>query len=256
MLAGQDAACSANRVGASVLNLGQRAAVASAVLTGIWILLMAVFPPPSAAWPLEQQARYVLNHSALWSGLMGVRTALTLVQVPLIASLVWVSAQLRPVRAIIAGLFAVLYVPFALTNNATQLALVPRLAGTVAGPGRPGELAGAFASWHMFSPTSVAYTFDVIGYGLYSLAFLLFGSALVSPPTAKALRVSGWLMLAEGVAGTLGFVGYALGQAVLEQGVLVSGVLVFLVYLALPFGLRAWARTATLEPATRQEGNA
>ncbi|HPE69715.1 MAG TPA: hypothetical protein PLF96_10375 [Thermotogota bacterium] len=78
-------------------------------------------------------------------------------------------------------------------------------------------------AWYFYNPASMAYFFDLLGYLFCGIACVLVGFPLLEKQ--GKWKWIGIFLLASGLLNGIGFLGFAVGSKLLEQGVTVGGVL-------------------------------
>jgi hypothetical protein len=137
-----------------------------------------------------------------------------------------------------------LYVVFSLYAYWTQLTVVRGLADLFVNSEDPALRTGAlstYLTWGYNGRLSAApYALDLLGYLLYSMAFLGFGLMLVREWGVDL--VSGGLLILSAIAGIVGVIGYLGRSALLENGIVLSGAFVMPAFFTLAYRFQREAR--------------
>jgi hypothetical protein len=198
------------------------AAITLLVLSFAWIISLALAPVPGTDASTSERISFLGEHEAWHIVNFGIVVPMGLVHVPLWFALAAISWPRKPaIASMIAG-FGVIYAPLTVIGYWTQLTT---LRGIVELYETEPDAAIALFELIEFSsnPWSLSYGLVVLGYGVWGLgALAVFGGLIHSQ--YRLARVTGTLFGVSGAFGVIGAIGFAAGNAMLELGVLFSGV--------------------------------
>ncbi len=219
------------------MRAGATSALAAAILTMIWLVMLLALPaPPAEATPAEE-LQFIVEHEAAHVVLYAGVFLLTLVQVPFLIALTVLSYRRRGGLALVWGALGLLYTVFSLFAYWTQLTVVRGLADLFAHSEdavlRTAAL-GGYLTWGYSGRLSAApYALDLLGYLLYSMALLGFGLMLVREWGVDP--VSGGLLILSAAAGLIGVIGYLGQNPLLENGIVLSGAFIMPAFFTLAY---------------------
>lgn len=207
---------SSEKIESHVARTGMLTAAGSVVLTAIWVVTMAVLSSSG------DTAAQLAAHPVLFEVDFAACTLLTLLQVPLLVALGATAWARRPVAALVGAGIYLTYVPLNISCYFLNGAVLPRLIH--GGP----EYAQLAAAVDINSPVSLFGALDVLGYGLLGVGWIVLATALMG--RSRLWNVTAALMIMGGAACVMGVVGLFVRSALLQQGVMVGGIVALAVY--------------------------
>jgi hypothetical protein len=201
---------------------GSWAAIILLILTIAWIVSVAFAPMPGTDANAEERITFLADHEGWHILNFAIVVPMGLVHVPLwlgLAALVW--ERRPPVAALIAA-FGLLYAPFTVIGYWTQLTTVRGIIHLY--DTNPDAAIAAFEVLDFSGePWSLSYGIVVLGYGTWGIAAIAVMAGLAGI-NYRLARVTAGLFGLSGFAGVVGAVGLVAGSAMLELGVLLSGI--------------------------------
>ena len=204
------------------------AAMVSAAAVIIWVITMVVYRVPEGA-PAEQLL--FLAAMNLAAGIPYLNACLiSLLQIPVFTGLYFLLRQTAPTAALLGGLAGIIYAVYSLAAYWEQLIMVvrlPELYRHLTDPALKSVVEQQYFLFASFQQHTPIYALDQLGYFMLALASLVLGTVL-----CRQHRGAGYALLASGLAGLAGAVGYLTAVPWLEFGCVVAGA-IYLFFLAL-----------------------
>lgn len=203
--------------------------VASALLV-TWFVLMFFTAP--FGFIVEQLAE-LAEQSTLyqWSFVNSSLVSLAFVTVMVILALFIETERPRGLPEIIGVVFLAPYALLVSVAYASQFTVFPRLLAEFSAMDR--ALARV---WYFNNPSSIPYFLDYLGYAFLSISAFAIAPRLIRGRGLQ--KATGWLLLLIGLTSLVGFIGFGVGNTVIEMILIGSGVL------SLPFAVlvAVWGR--------------
>jgi hypothetical protein len=197
------------------------------VFTVLWLVFLIA--GVASAGPLatfDQVLAHVGKLDMLFYGTYVNAALVTIFAVMLFAALYEFCRLLAPTWAGIAIAFVPIYGAMNLLVYLSQVTIVPRLVHLMGVAEHRALSAFVLRQLVQQWPDSAVFVVNNLGYAILGIPSLIFGVLLFQ--AARSLRSSGVLLALSGVASIVGFVGIALGNAVLRNGSIVGGVVFLL----------------------------
>jgi hypothetical protein len=225
---------------------GSAAAVALIILTLAWIMLLALAPAQSPGAATDERIAFLADHEGWHVANFAVVAPMGLVHVPLwlgLGALVW---SRRPALAAMTVAFGLLYAPFTVMGYWSQLTTVRGIVALA-----EQDPAAALTTFDVLAFSGELWSFSygviVLGYGVWGIAALSFFAAAFGVAD-RLTRVCSVLFGVSGMFGVVGAIGFAAENAMLELGVIFSGI-VFLPALVAAAVVLRQASTGRLDNA-------
>lgn len=206
----------------ALVRIGGIAAIAAAVLTLIWLVVMVTTTSAPAGSTDLEELRSIADHDADQIARFLPTTLVAIAYVPTwlgLGALLWAEA---PALAALGVAFGVLYPAFTATGYWMQYTVVRGLA-RLAKLDEPTARAGYEVVGFHDRPTSMSYSAVVLGYVFWSLAGVAVGIGLLSHGGGLA-TTTGSLFLVTAALMFTGAAGHVARSRILATGVLLSGV--------------------------------
>lgn len=198
-----------------------RIALIEAALTLLWVILMIANTLRSGPINTVEQAIQTTRRMDLLYYLNYINAALLTGGAMLLYAALYRFLKTDFPRLALAGaVFVPLYGALNFFAYLSQITVVPALAA---------RGSQSLAQWLQIWPQSPVALLNQAAYTLLGIASILFGIALMRKDSAT--RMAAWLLILNGIACTLGFIGVLIGNAILSLGSLIGGFL-FLVGVA------------------------
>ncbi len=198
------------------------AAVVLLVLSIAWIVSLAFAPMPGAGADTVERITFLAENEHWHIINFAIVVPMGLIHVPLwfgIGAIIW--PRLPGLAALVAA-FGIIYAPLTVIGYWSQLTTVRGIVDLY-----DTEPDAALAAFEIIEfsgePWSLAYGLVVLGYGVWGVAAIAVFGGLIGF-SYRLARVTGTLFGLSGVFGIAGAIGFASGNALIELGVLFSGV--------------------------------
>jgi len=212
--------------------------IAASALLVTWFVLMFFTAPPG--FIVEQLAK-LAEQSALyqWSFVDSSLVSLAFVVMMVILALFVETGAPKGLLEIIGVVFLAPYTLLVSIAYASQFTIFPRLLAEFSAM----EKALAKA-WYFNNPSSIPYFLDYLGYAFFAISAFAIAPRLIRGRGLQ--RATGWLLFLTGLTSFIGFIGFAVGNSVIEMILIVGGVL------SLPFAIlvAVWGRKLMLVPGS------
>ena len=140
-----------------------------------------------------------------------------------------------PEWSMVGLVFVPIYGTLNLIAYLSQITLVPALLDAASDPVMADTALLLLQQSLQLLPGSIIGFFNGLAYAILGIPSIIFGVALTKGED-RPLRISGWLLLLNGIASILGIVGYFTGSNILTQGTLLGGVIFWLALFPMTFG--------------------
>lgn len=198
------------------------AAVALLVLSISWIISLAFAPLPGSDADTAERISFLADNETWHVINFAIVVPMGLVHVPLwfgLGALIW---PRTPALAVMVAAFGLIYAPLTSIGYWSQLTTVRGIVELY--DNDPDAAIAAFEILEFSgNPWSFSYGLVVLGYGVWGVAALAVFAGLIGA-SYKLARITGGLFGLSGAFGIFGAIGFAAGSALVELGVLFSGI--------------------------------
>jgi hypothetical protein len=217
------------RVVRALSRAGARAAAVAAVLTVVWLIIMAVWPPSPGGTTAEHLEALLADdvHGSLG---FAVTLPLGLALVPVWIALAARAWRAHPVAASLTLVYGLMYAPLSTTAYWLQLTTARGVAGAYGH-----DPAAAVAAYQLFdfgTTASLTTAFDTLGYAVLGLGTM--SVAVLVWAEGRLGRLIGVMFAASGALSVAGAVGIALRWDWLGVAAIASGVPFLVAIVAVP----------------------
>jgi hypothetical protein len=143
------------------------------------------------------------------------------------AGLYSICSSSMPRRSIVGLIFVPVFGTLNLIAYLTQISLIPALLGSLSEPAAA-DAAYIFLKYTLqLLPGSVVAFFNNLAYAILGVPSMIFGWSF-STNQNRVLRISGWLLILNGIACILGFIGTIFNLDFLSLGTILGGAIFWL----------------------------
>lgn len=211
-------------------------ALITLILTTFWLILMIW--DLSNAGPLEtfeQVLGHIGKKNSIFTATYLNAGLLTIAVTALMGGLYTHVKPIFPDWSAVGLVFVPIYGTLNLLTYLSQITLVPALLQAAADPTLADTALLLLQQTLQLLPGSTIGFFNGLAYAILGIPSIIFGLALTKGAD-RSLKISGWLLLINGIACILGIIGDASGNNLLSLGTVLGGAIFWLALFPMTYG--------------------